>query len=1105
MSVISYLSRMLHKTSLDELERNISKTEEEIEEIENELEKIEAAIKNNNQGIRAIDAKILEKENGMQILKNSPIAALFEDNVTFESLLAKYRVYLSEESQRKLESHERLSEEDKIILAKELLKSEKLQRQDVNKMKTHLLATKLYQREIGDEGIKVDASHERDLEMAFEYVMTLQFELMQVLKKYLVDHEKIKKVSVDEYLSSLSHDELDKKMKKILKNTSLSEILKKYKISLISFGQEADLMRFCHMEFDEFRLPYILKKYNHNISTENIQDLNYRLQTIKDVLESLSDNLPEEDKKYLEKLKRKYEQVNATLATIVDPNSQDYSDLLSFDNEAKMYLLRIANTRNMDKKILKQELSFQGEELLRRLYSYQELPTDSVELLTNVLNSYDKYFKTANSTRSAEDRPFFPISLEDFSKDVEYTSLTENEKIVLGIKFINLLPTNNRKYQEDRQFLGKWFNSSNNTDAILAKYVKKYVPKDISRMTSEEKLKMMKEISSTEEQESIKQIISSKESVLRRLLRRPYDSWASYCDNNKAKLLKYLEDESQNGIYDFNIETPLESKKEKQEAIKLAKIKALTEREKKKLASKLLWLDYDALKDEERKTLAFLHIWSLQENDQKPRYKDLIKNEKDLNEVIAQKNRLIELLERYTSYSKEEIEGFDQIKLRQLALTIQKRITAVDGILQRQDPSRFTKEESNKLRKLISSSSKTNENDNDSILTMRYYLLDKDVEEKLASILSERGNCTIEDIRGLSKNEQVKIIRNILGKDKIKRKLKEAIAECEATNDGKDTDVLFSLKEEGLKDLLQYFLVEGDTKYLSDDERRQLARFQHFISGNNLRSPFSKEFLKKQGVDVETSDNEAIKEKIEEILQQEPNMQLDERSTLSRYASMDKASIEKYKQSMADIGNQLENFKSKKARFESKSQNLAKRKKEIQQDLTYKRGRLINHYYNHIVSERVSGKKELKYAANFLEEVQNHIKQVDSRIADNKKESDYSVSEEIALKVEKAKISRESHRLDKNQPVNATNIEDALSIVDSMLKVPELGVVRAIRSSAELTATAAAISCSIWHRLCQKVNHETPYNGMPIKKMSKDFAEIIRNKMKELEGTIRSR
>ena len=105
MSVISYLSRMLHKTSLDELERNISKTEEEIEEIENELEKIEAAIKNNNQGIRAIDAKILEKEKGMQILKNSPIAALFEDNVTFESLLAKYRVYLSEESQRKLESH----------------------------------------------------------------------------------------------------------------------------------------------------------------------------------------------------------------------------------------------------------------------------------------------------------------------------------------------------------------------------------------------------------------------------------------------------------------------------------------------------------------------------------------------------------------------------------------------------------------------------------------------------------------------------------------------------------------------------------------------------------------------------------------------------------------------------------------------------------------------------------------------------------------------------------------------------------------------------------------------------------------------------------------
>jgi len=234
-----------------------------------------------------------------------------------------------------------------------------------------------------------------------------------------------------------------------------------------------------------------------------------------------------------------------------------------------------------------------------------------------------------------------------------------------------------------------------------------------------------------------------------------------------------------------------------------------------------------------------------------------------------------------------------------------------------------------------------------------------------------------------------------------------------------------------------------------------------------------------------------------------------EKDLLSKYANRNKAEQQKvverkeipYQSKKTELRFQSEIEKSNKKVTELQEMNA-----KLEQEITYERGRLIKYYEQHALAEKAAGKKEFTYASQIRDHIGEQIQQINEKLASNKKSSDNSISKEIGLKIEKAvALYKELQLSDRetHSSLVSENIANAVSTLGSMAKAPTIGITKTIQRGANLTATIVTSPLRLQRYLSKTINNETPYNGMPIEKMSKDLAEIIRDKMKGLEDKIR--
>lgn len=365
----------------------------------------------------------------------------------------------------------------------------------------------------------------------------------------------------------------------------------------------------------------------------------------------------------------------------------------------------------------------------------------------------------------------------------------------------------------------------------------------------------------------------------------------------------------------------------------------------------------------------------------------------------------------------------------------------------------------------------------DNLILSEY--LNYEVQDVIADILAKYTSYSIEDIKSLDIAEKEMLLKILL-------RFKGHLA---------DTNIKGTLTEE-------------DIKELSTSNRLPLAKYI-LISKKDLGTE-NATLLSNYINRVEDPQR-----KLEKLLADFSELNLNyvplpkaEKDLLSKYANRNKAEQQRvfkrkeipYQSKKTELRFQGEIEKSNKKVTELQEMNA-----KLEQEITYERGRLIKYYEQHALAEKATGKEEFTYASQVRDHIGEQIQQINKKLASNKKSSNNSISKEIGLKIEKAvALYKELQLSDRetHSSLVSENIANAVSTLGSMAKAPTIGITKTIQRGANLTATIVTSPLRL-QRYLSNINNETPYNGMPVEKMSKDLAEIIRDKMKGLEDKIR--
>ena len=328
-------------------------------------------------------------------------------------------------------------------------------------------------------------------------------------------------------------------------------------------------------------------------------------------------------------------------------------------------------------------------------------------------------------------------------------------------------------------------------------------------------------------------------------------------------------------------------------------------------------------------------------------------------------------------------------------------------------------------------------------------------------------------------------------------------------------------------------LTEEEIKSLSYSEKLALAkeiysrtcRFQKFTRTENYRlysfcnnDEYSRNEVTRQLKSSLNLEFSPLNESLESLTYEEQEALLRQmlRNRDSRQellSELDKTLLNNYtkKEDIEKINDRLpiDEIKEKLSSLHKQTAEMDARIKQLHQEIaalapkeTFARGHLIKSLQQLIVKKRSLGIDTTEDEKLLQEQVKFHKEQITKRLSESKQSPNHKISFEVGLKCEmliaaysKLKASTKDNR----QEIIREGIEDTISTIGSIAKIPAISLTKAIHKGASVTITAVGLPSYLVNRLSRIANHETPYDNQKIEEMGGSIATAIRRAMEKIE------
>ncbi len=211
----------------------------------------------------------------------------------------------------------------------------------------------------------------------------------------------------------------------------------------------------------------------------------------------------------------------------------------------------------------------------------------------------------------------------------------------------------------------------------------------------------------------------------------------------------------------------------------------------------------------------------------------------------------------------------------------------------------------------------------------------------------------------------------------------------------------------------------------------------------------------------------------------------------------------------------IDEIKEKLSSLHKQTAEMDARIKQLHQEIaalapkeTFARGHLINSLQQLIVKKRSSEIDTTEDEKLLQEQEKLHKEQIIKRLSESKQSPNHKISFEVGLKCEmliaaysKLKASTKDNR----QETIRESIKDTISVIESIVKAPAIGLTKAIGGGTLVVATALVLPSYVRARLSPIANPKAPYANRKIRDMSAELAANIIRKMGEYEANIRRR
>lgn len=178
--------------------------------------------------------------------------------------------------------------------------------------------------------------------------------------------------------------------------------------------------------------------------------------------------------------------------------------------------------------------------------------------------------------------------------------------------------------------------------------------------------------------------------------------------------------------------------------------------------------------------------------------------------------------------------------------------------------------------------------------------------------------------------------------------------------------------------------------------------------------------------------------------------------------------------------------------WQNQLQKLLISKDSKPSDITYARGHLISNLkkaYNLTNDPNI----QLQIKSTLMIELGRHKMQLNNRIRENKKDTKYSITSELALKIRKLASAKDELMHDNNKPLKAAMLaKETLSTSFTLLKYPiNLGLKTMSLASPYVGMITSQIFQLPAYMLYKFIKPDSPYNGKYITQMGKELGETI--------------
>lgn len=216
-----------------------------------------------------------------------------------------------------------------------------------------------------------------------------------------------------------------------------------------------------------------------------------------------------------------------------------------------------------------------------------------------------------------------------------------------------------------------------------------------------------------------------------------------------------------------------------------------------------------------------------------------------------------------------------------------------------------------------------------------------------------------------------------------------------------------------------------------------------------------------------------------------------------------------HKNLAADAQDQMANCEAKINKIKEDLEKFPGTMSDIEKEEIYERGHLIKLLQQYIAKEHAAGNQAERHEKLFKDQIKTQKETLTKRIDRNKTNPKNSISEEIFLKAQRAKISfieLQASTEDTRQKLIAESIDNTISTIGSVSKLPVVGVTKTIRGGALTVAVLALSLPYLRSTLAQTINPNSPYAGKRVTNImeeARNMARPLTDQLEEIENGIR--